>query len=83
MDDICLKLIANPHKLRHYFVNTTKKEELKLNLDYYFNESISDELFEIIIEDTYYKISKEVASQVIDDMIHKIACTYISKNDIS
>ena len=77
MDDTYLKLIANPHKVRHFFMNTTKKEELKLSIEYYFNESISNELLESIVNDLYERISKEQVTQVIDDMINMI----VSGND--
>ena len=87
MDDTYLKLIANPHKVRHFFMNTTKKEELKLSIEYYFNESISNELFESIVSDLYEKVSKEQLTQVVDDMIDTIVsdneCPHISNIDIS
>ena len=88
MDDIYLKLIANPHRVRHHFVNMTKKDELRLIMEYYFNESLSSELFDVILEYAYHKINEEVVSQVMNEMIHtitcdNISCTYISNKDIS
>ena len=87
MDDTYLKVIANPHKVRHLFMNTTKKEELKLSIEYYFSESISDELFESMVSELYEKVSKEQLTRVVDDMINMIVIgneyTHISNIDIS
>ena len=91
MDDIHLKLIANPHKVRSFFVSTSKKEELKLSIEYYFNENISYELFDSMVNDMYEKVTKEQVSQVISDIVDevvndttdKLEISYISNIDIS
>ena len=78
MSDNLFNLIANPRKVNR-FLCTSDTEIIKSQLENYFNETISNELFCKIMDDIQTEIIKEQVTKVIDSMINDITINLIFK----
>lgn len=76
MSDNLFNLIANPHKVSRFLCNSDN-EIIKSQLENYFNETISNELFCKIMDDIQSAIIKEQVTKVIDSMINDITINLI------
>ena len=71
MSDNLFNLIANPHKVSRFLCNSDN-EIIKSQLENYFNETMSNELFCKIMDDIQTEIIKEQVTALIDSMINDI-----------
>ena len=76
MSDNLFNLIANPHKVSRFLCNSDN-EIIKSQLENYFNETISNELFCKIMDDIQSAIIKEQVTKVIDKLINDITINLI------
>ena len=76
MSDNLFNLIANRHKVSRFLCNSDN-EIIKSQLENYFNETISNELFCKIMDDIQTEIIKEQVTKVIDSMINDITINLI------
>ena len=76
MSDNLFNLITNPHKVSRFLCNSDN-EIIKSQLENYFNETMSNELFCKIMDDIQSAIIKEQVTNVIDSMINDITINLI------
>ena len=76
MSDNLFNLIANPHKVSRFLCNSDN-EIIKSQLENYFNETMSNELFCKIMDDIQSAIIKEQVTKVIDKLINDITINLI------
>ena len=76
MSDNLFNLIANPHKVSRFLCNSDN-EIIKSQLENYFNETISNEVFCKIMDDIQTEIIKVQVTKVIDKLINDITINLI------
>ena len=76
MSDNLFNLIANPHKVSRFLCNSDN-EIIKSQLENYFNETISNEVFCKIMDDIQTEIIKEQVTKDIDKLINDITINLI------